>query len=363
MGVMKQRDFSDSPGRIHAAADRPGTARSPVPIPAMSLRLALILVACGAVLLCAQGAVARYKPLPASGDSWYWEIDPPKAGVGGLPSISAPYPRPGSARIWDTDLFFDSNTSSGRKLGTPTRPSRVVRALHRAGHYSICYVEAGAYQTNFPDGADFAPSDYGHRAKRYQLGDFPDEWYFDIRGFRHYVAGRRLTLKGAARDIAAGLDKRLKWCRLEGQDAVEPDDLDGYSNSGATGARGGGWGLTRMDAVGFERWLAHQAHAHGLAILQKNDSVNASVDEPLFDGVITEECNFYRDPCAGAGGDWNRYLAAHKPILDAEYRQDPEKLARFCPSDRKWGIWGALFSVDLNGPSTYSVCWNQANQL
>jgi hypothetical protein len=121
--------------------------------------------------------------------------------------------------------------------------------------------------------------------------------------------------------------------------------------------------MTRMDAVGLERWLAHQAHAHGLAILQKNDPVNAGVDEPQFDGVITEECNFYRDPCAGPGGDWNRYLAAHKPILNAEYRQDPEKLSRFCPTDREWGIWGALFSVDLNGPGTYGVCWNRANQL
>jgi Glycoside-hydrolase family GH114 len=140
---------------------------------AMRPRLALILAACATVLLCAPAALARYKPLPASGDSWYWEIDPPKAGVSGLPPISAPYPRPGSARIWDTDLFFDSNTSSARNLGIPTGPSRVIAALHRDGHYSICYVEAGAYQTNFPDGADFAPGDYGHRAKRYQLQGFP----------------------------------------------------------------------------------------------------------------------------------------------------------------------------------------------
>ena len=85
----------------------------------MRLRLAVISVACAAALLSAPRAMARYKPLPASGDSWYWEIDPPKAGVSGLPPISAPYPEPGSARIWDTDLFFDSNTSSGRTLGSP----------------------------------------------------------------------------------------------------------------------------------------------------------------------------------------------------------------------------------------------------
>ena len=73
--------------------------------------------------------------------------------------------------------------------------------------------------------------------------------------------------------------------------------------------------------------------------------------------------NFYRDPCAGSGGDWNRYLAAGKPILNAEYSQDGEKVSRFCPSDRRWGIWGALFSADLNGPGAYEVCWNAVNEL
>jgi Glycoside-hydrolase family GH114 len=144
---------------------------------------------------------------------------------------------------------------------------------------------------------------------------------------------------------------------------VEPDDIDGYSNRSATGASGGGWGLSRIDALGFQRWLAYQAHARGLAVVQKNDPANARSDEPLFDGVITEECNVYHDPCAGAGGDWNRYLAAHKPILNAEYRQDGEKISKFCPADRRWGIWGALFSVDLNGPRTYSVRWDAANHL
>ena len=70
---------------------------------------------------------------------------------------------------------------------------------------------------------------------------------------------------------------------------MEPDDIDGYSNRSATGAKGGGWGLTKMAALGFQRWLAYQAHADGLAVVQKNDPVNARVDEPLFDGVITEE--------------------------------------------------------------------------
>jgi hypothetical protein len=308
-------------------------------------------------------AEGTYQSLPTSGDSWYWEIDPLRAGLAGLPATRASYPAPGSANIWDTDLFMDSNTSSGQKTAIPTGPSPVVEAIHSAGHYSVCYVEVGAFQTGFPDDSDFASADYGSGAKRYQMQGYPNEWWFDISGFKNYVAGEPSTLAGSAPNIAAALSKRFGWCRLEGQDAVEPDDLDGYTNKSATGAKGGGWGLTQADSAGFERWLAYQVHADGLAILQKNDPANAGADEPLFDGVLTEECNFYNDPCAGKGGDWDAYLSAGKPVLDAEYTQDGEKTAKFCSTDDKAGIWGALYSVDLNGPKAYRVCWKASNQL
>jgi hypothetical protein len=177
------------------------------------------------------------------------------------------------------------------------------------------------------------------------------------------VAGKPATLNSVAVNIAAGLNDRFKWCALEGQNAVEPDDIDGYTNASATGAKGAGWGLTQADSAGFERWLAYQAHADGLAVLQKNDPANAKVDEPLFDGALSEECNYYEDPCAGQGGDWGPYLASGKPVFNAEYTQDGETTAKFCSADDHWGIWGALFSVDLDGPKFYKVCWDAKNRL
>lgn len=328
--------------------------------PVVALLAVSAAVLAGAVP-AAEAAAPR--PLPKGNDSWFWEIDPPRAGLPGLPAVTAPYPKPGSARIWDTDLFEDSNRSRGQTLRIPTGRSPVVEALHAAGHYAVCYVEAGAYQTGFPDDRDFASADYGGRTRRHQMQGYANEWWFDIAGFRGYVAGRPGTLKGVARNIAAGLAKRFRWCRLEGQDAVEPDDIDGYTNRSASGARGGGWGLTRADAEGFERWLAHRAHADGLAILQKNDPADAGVDAKLFDGALSEECNYYDDPCAGPGGDWDAYLRLGKPVLDAEYVQDGESTAKFCPADRRWGIWGALFGVDLSGGSPYGVCWRRGGEL
>jgi hypothetical protein len=94
---------------------------------------------------------------------------------------------------------------------------------------------------------------------------------------------------------------------------------------------------------------------YGLAIFQKNDPADARIDARTFDGMIDEECNRYQDPCAGQGGDGTPYLTRGKPVLNAEYVEDGETTAKFCPADVKAGIGGALFNVDLNG-RTYEPC-------
>ncbi len=159
---------------------------------------------------------AHYRRPPATGDSWFWELAPPRAGLAGLPGTSARYPAPGSAHIWDTDLFQDSNTSHGATLNIPTGRSPVVKAIHAAGHYSICYVEVGAFQTGFPDNADFAPADYGDAARRYQMQGYPNEWYFDIAGFRNYVAGRPGSLTGCGQEHRQGTGETLQVVRARG---------------------------------------------------------------------------------------------------------------------------------------------------
>ncbi len=313
--------------------------------------LAIAIAALG-IFAPAAVAATTYKLPPTGQDQWYWEISPPSNGLAGLPSVTGAYPSPGSANIWDTDMFADSNMDGS----VPTGPSPVVQALHAAGKYSICYIEAGAQQPE-PDSSNFAPADYtnGSSPQTTEMQGWPGEYWYDIRGFASYVAGDPSTLTGAAVNIAAGLAKRIDDCAVEGQDALEPDDLDGYDNPSEAGAPGGGWGLTQADSAGFERWLAYTAHSDGLAIFQKNDPANASVDEPLFDGIIIEECNFYKDPCAGSGGDATPYVAAGKPVLNAEYTQDGETTAKFCPGDTAARIIGALFDVDLDG-KTYAPC-------
>jgi hypothetical protein len=313
---------------------------------ALAALVALSLSACSA-----SAAEASYKLPPTGVNQWYWEIDPPDPGLAGLPAARGAYPSPGSADIWDTDLFQDSNAPNA---GIPTGPSPVVRAIHAAGHYSICYVEAGAYQVGFPDDSNFTTADYGGVGDTAtQMQGYPDEYWFNLTGFADYVAGEPATLTGAAVDIATQLNKRFQWCKLEGQDAVEPDDLDGYTNKSQSGVTP--WGMTQADSAGFERWLAYDIHADGLAAFQKNDPANEPADASLFDGMIIEECNYYNDPCSGPGGDATAYLAAGKPVLNAEYLEDGESTAKFCSADIAAGIAGALFSVSLSG-GTYQPC-------
>ncbi len=90
----------------------------------------LLVTTLAALLPSATGAQAASYQRPPSGQAqWYWEIDPSAPGLAGLPSTTGSYPAPGSANIWDTDLFQDSNTGrrenpDGRLAGRPG-PARV----------------------------------------------------------------------------------------------------------------------------------------------------------------------------------------------------------------------------------------------
>ncbi len=171
------------------------------------IALAIAVAALAGLLAAAPAGARRYRRPPTGQNQWYWEIGPARPGLAGLPAIRAGYPRPGSATIWDTDLFQDSNRAGA---GIPTGRSPVVAALHRSGKYSICYVEVGAYQSGFPDDANFAAADYGHAAHRYEMQGYPDEWWFNIAGFRHYVPGHRWTLPRRGRRHRGGLGQTVR---------------------------------------------------------------------------------------------------------------------------------------------------------
>lgn len=255
-------------------------------------------------VLCALGAagVTAARPIGSSAaghwvlpahPTWYWQLQGPV--------------RLEPVDITDVDAF--------------TTTAAQVRRLHAAGQHVVCYVDVGTWERFRPDAGRFPRRLLG------QGNGWPGERWLDIR-----------ALAVLEPLIAA----RLQMCAAKGFDAVEPDNIDGFQNPT-------GFPLTAAQQLRFDDWVAASAHAHGLAVLQKNDPEQARALQPYFDGVLDEQCNQYAE-C----GAFAPYLRAGKPVLDAEYRSS--LYPGFCAGDRRRGIMGALYGLALDG-HRYRVCW------
>jgi hypothetical protein len=194
-----------------------------------------------------------------------------------------------SATVYD----LDAGDTSASTLAT----------LHAQGRHVLCYVDAGSWESYRADAAAFAPATLGKT-----MEDWPDERWLDIR---------RIDL------LASPLRARLDSCAAKGFDGVDADNVDGYANDT-------GFPLTAADQLRFNRWLAAEAHARGLAIALKNDGQQAAVLEPDFDAAVVEQCVEY-DECELYGA----FIAAGKPVFDIEYSLAP---SAFCPAAAQLGF-------------------------
>ena len=99
--------------------------------------------------------------------------------------------------------------------GFDNSPRRSCRRLHREGRKVICYLSTGAWEDFRPDAGQASPSRCSGAA----------------------TAGRGSAGSTSARtDVLEPLmADRLDMCRDKGFDAVEPDNMDGYSNAPAFG--------------------------------------------------------------------------------------------------------------------------------
>jgi hypothetical protein len=188
-----------------------------------------------------------------------------------------------------------------------------VSALHALGKHVICYVDVGTAENFRPDYGSFPSSVLGRG------NGWPGERWIDIR---------QLDV------VEPIMTRRFEMCREKGFDAVEPDNIEAFENSS-------GFPITSAQQLTYNEWVAEEVHALGMAVLQKNDGPQTPELQPLFDGALTEQCNQYRE-CA----DFAPYVAAGKPVLNAEYHRPTRK---FCSVDAALGFMGVRFNVALNG--------------
>ena len=117
---------------------------------------------------------------------------------------------------------------------------------------------------------------------------------------------------------------------------MEPDNVDGYSNSP-------GFALTAATQLDFNRFLAKEAHARGLSIGLKNDmdQVAALVDD--FDWALNEECYAYEE----CGVYEDTFIAKGKAVFHAEYVA-ASKLASVCAVTKPLQLSTLIKHLDLD---------------
>ncbi len=256
---------------------------------AAAIAIAALLVVALVVMVLARADAARAAGgwwTPPQRLTWYWQL---QGRVDNNEPVAA----------YDIDGFENSAAE--------------VATLHAQGKHVICYVDLGTAEDFRPDYSEFPKSVLG------LTNGWPGERWLDIR---------QLSV------LEPIMTARFQMCREKGFDAVEPDNVEGYANKS-------GFPLSAQEQLTFNEWVAEEVHSLGMAVLQKNDGEQTPELLSYFDGALSEQCNEYRE-CA----DFQPYLAAGKPVLNAEYKLAPR---RFCAADEALGIMGGRYNLALNG--------------
>jgi hypothetical protein len=254
---------------------------------ASALALALIALSAGAAGFApaAAGAAPSWWKPPQQ-LTWFWQL---QGNVSNTHQVAA----------YDIDGFENEAAE--------------VAALHAQGKHVICYIDVGTAENFRPDYSAFPKSVLG------RSNGWPGEKWLDIR---------KLST------IEPIMAKRFAMCAEKGFDAVEPDNIEAFSNKS-------GFEVTAQQQLAYNEWIAEDVHSLGMAVLQKNDGEQTPQLLSYYDGALNEQCNQYSE-C----GAYQPYLAAGKPVLNAEYQRST---AKFCASDHAAGMMGARFALSLNG--------------
>ncbi len=236
--------------------------------------------------------------------------------------------RPDTGTTWQWQLTGDLNTSfdvDSYDIDLFETSRQTIDALHAQGRKVICYFSAGSYEAWRPDAGDFPDEVLGN-----DLDGWEGERWLDIRN-------------DALKPIMLA---RLNLAVSKKCDAVEPDNIDAYTNDT-------GFALTAEDQLAWNKWLSLQAHERELSIALKNDGSQAAELQPFFDFVLNEQCHQY-DEC----DLYQPFIDAGKPVFNAEYARryvdDNATRAQLCQSSRDAELRTLVLPRNLDGSFRYS---------
>lgn len=214
-------------------------------------------------------------------------------------------PRPGTSWQWQlsgnrVDLSYNVDAYD---IDGFDNDARTVRKIHGKGAKAICYISVGSWENWRPDRKRFPKSVIGSKYE-----GWAGERWLDIRKI-----GK----------LAPIMRDRLDMCARKGFDAVEPDNMDGYTNRT-------GFPLTYGDQLRYNKWLAREAHERGLSIGLKNNEGQARALLPYYDWAMTEDC-FDGGWC----GRVEPFADSGKAVFAAEYTDTGAAREKFCGKAEK----------------------------
>ena len=241
--------------------------------------LALAAVAAGVLpaLAASPAGAAPPPPTPCVGPCWV-----PPANTSWQIQLQGKIKTTFDVKLYDLDLF--------------DTPTATLTTLHAAGRKVACYFSAGSFEDWRSDAAQFPAA----------LEDASNGWPGE-----HWLDIRRLDL------LMPIMGARLNLCRQRGFDTVDPDNMDGYSNTS-------GFPLTAADQLAYNASIANAAHARGLTVALKNDLDQTGTLVAYFDWALNEQCFAYQE-C----GLLTPFRNAGKAVMTIEYKG---ALKKFCPT-------------------------------
>ena len=163
-----------------------------------------------------------------------------------------------------------------------------VSQLHRRGAHVVCYFNAGAREDWRGDKDAFPASAVGR-----PLNGWPGEQWLDVN---------------QVDALMPVMERRLDVCAHKGFDAVDADNVDGYTQDS-------GFRITPDAQLRYNTALARAAHARGLAMGLKNDTDQLTQLADEMDFAVNEECVAYKE-C----GVYAPFLAQGKAVFNIEYQ-------------------------------------------
>ena len=206
----------------------------------------------------------------------------------------------GASTFTSGDILSGQNGQAVYDIDGANSTAANVAAIHAAGAIAVCYVDVGTLEQGRPDYADFPSSVIGPAVQ-----GWPGENW--------------LLVTAANQSVILPLMKArfVDWCQGKGFDAIEPDNLDAWTNIS---------NVTETDNVAYDLAIGQLAHALPLSIGLKNVMTDLDPSQyasflALFDWALNEQCYEYSE-CSvyTASGS---FLPAGKAVFDVEYNVAP----------------------------------------